>query len=683
MRLRNYALGEWVTGTGTAVDLVHAVTGETIGDATSGGLDFKAMAEYARNVGGPKLRAMTFHERARMLKAMALHLTERKDRLYALSAATGATKQDSWVDIDGGIGTFFAYGSRGRREFPDETFYVDGAMEPLSKGGTFVGRHLCVPLEGVAVHINAFNFPCWGMLEKLAPTFLAGMPAIVKPATATSYLTQAMVEEMAASGILPEGALQLVCGSAGDLLTHLGCQDAVAFTGSAATGRMLRETPNIVERAVRFNMEADSLNCSILGPDAAPGTEEFDLFVKEVVREMTAKAGQKCTAIRRTIVPAGMEEDVIKALRARLERVVIGDPGVEGVRMGPLATKGQVRDVGAAAAKLREAGALVYGGDADFAVVGADREKGAFFAPMLLACDRPFEHDEPHAVEAFGPVNTVMPYGSVDEAIALAKLGRGSLCGSLFTRDGRVARDVVLGVAPYHGRLMVLDRTSAKESTGHGSPLPNLVHGGPGRAGGGEEMGGVRGVLHYMQRTAVQGSPTVLTRVTDQWMPGAEEKRDRVHPFRKYFEELEIGETLVTHGRTVTEADVVAFAGISGDFFYAHMDDVAARASIFERRVAHGYFVLSAAAGLFVDPAPGPVLANYGLDNLRFVKPVYIGDTIHVRLTCKQKTVKDTPADGGPQGVVAWDVEVRNQADEAVALYTILTLVRRRGVISE
>ncbi|OYV69006.1 MAG: phenylacetic acid degradation bifunctional protein PaaZ, partial [Gemmatimonadetes bacterium 21-71-4] len=419
----------------------------------------------------------------------------------------------------------------------------------------------------------------------------------------------------------PEGALQLVCGGAGDLLTHLGCQDAVAFTGSAATGRMLRETPNIVERAVRFNMEADSLNCSILGPDAAPGTEEFDLFVKEVVREMTAKAGQKCTAIRRTIVPAGMEEDVIKALRARLERVVIGDPGVEGVRMGPLATKGQVRDVGAAAAKLREAGALVYGGDADFAVVGADREKGAFFAPMLLACDRPFEHDEPHAVEAFGPVNTVMPYGSVDEAI--------------------------------------------------------------GRAGGGEEMGGVRGVLHYMQRTAVQGSPTVLTRVMDQWMPGAEEKRDRVHPFRKYFEELEIGETLVTHGRTVTEADVVAFAGISGDFFYAHMDDVAARASIFERRVAHGYFVLSAAAGLFVDPAPGPVLANYGLDNLRFVKPVYIGDTIHVRLTCKQKTVKDTPADGGPQGVVAWDVEVRNQADEAVALYTILTLVRRRGVISE
>jgi oxepin-CoA hydrolase / 3-oxo-5,6-dehydrosuberyl-CoA semialdehyde dehydrogenase len=678
MRLGNYALGEWVTGTGNATDLVHAVTGEKIGEATSTGLDFKAMAEYARTVGGPRLRGMTFHQRARMLKAMALFLTERKERFYEVSAATGATKQDSWVDIDGGIGTFFAYGSRGRREFPDETFYVDGGMEPLSKGGTFVGRHVCVPLEGVAVHINAFNFPCWGMLEKLAPTFLAGMPAIVKPATVTSYLTEAMVREMIAADILPEGALQLICGSAGDLLSHLGCQDAVAFTGSAATGRMLKETPAIVEHAVRFNMEADSLNCSILGPDAVPGTDEFDLFIKEVVREMTSKAGQKCTAIRRTIVPAGMEEDVIGALRARLDKVVIGDPRVDGVRMGPLASAGQVRDVGANAAMLRGAGDVVYGGDADFPVVGADRDKGAFFAPMLLACDRPFEHREPHDVEAFGPVNTVMPYAGVDEAIALAKLGRGSLCGSLFTRDSAVARAVVLGVAPYHGRLMVLDRTSARESTGHGSPLPNLVHGGPGRAGGGEEMGGTRGVLHYMQRTAVQGSPTVLTRVMNQWMPGAEQKLDRVHPFRKYFEELEIGETLITHRRTVTEADLVAFAGISGDFFYAHMDDVAARESLFGQRVAHGYFVLSAAAGLFVDPAPGPVLANYGLDNLRFVKPVYIGDTIHVRLTCKQKTARETPADGIPQGVVAWDVEVFNQADEPVALYTILTLVRRR-----
>ena len=677
MKLQNYALGEWVTGTGRTTELVHAVTGERIGETSSGGLDFKAMAEYARRVGGPRLRAMTFHERARMLKAMAKHLMEHKDRFYELSAATGATKSDSWVDIEGGIGTFFAYGSRGRREFPDETFYVDGAMEPLSKGGTFVGRHLCVPLEGVAVHINAFNFPCWGMLEKLAPTLLAGVPAIVKPATVTSYLTEAMVREMIAADLLPEGALQLICGSAGDLLSHLEGQDAVAFTGSAATGRMLKGTPAIVEHAVRFNMEADSLNCSILGPDAVPGSEEFDLFVKEVVREMTVKAGQKCTAIRRTLVPRGREEDVIKALRARLGKVVIGDPGVEGVRMGPLASRGQVTDVAARAAELRRAGEVVYGGDDDFAVTGADRDKGAFFAPMLLACDRPFDHGEPHDVEAFGPVNTVMPYGDVDEAIELAKRGRGSLCGSLFTADPSVARQVVLGVAPYHGRIMVLDRTSAKESTGHGSPLPNLVHGGPGRAGGGEEMGGVRGVLHYMQRTAVQGSPSVLTAVMDQWMPGAEQHVDAVHPFRKTFDELQIGETLNTATRTITDDDVRAFAGLSGDFFYAHMDDDAARASIFDRRVAHGYFVLSAAAGLFVDPAPGPVLANYGLDNLRFTKPVYIGDTIRVRLTCKQKTAKETPADGIPQGVVAWDVEVFNQDDEPVALYTILTLVRR------
>lgn len=677
MNLQNYALGEWVTGTGKTTDLVHAVTGEKLGETSSGGLDFRAMAEYARTVGGPKLRAMTFHERARMLKAMAKHLMEHKDRFYEISAATGATKQDSWVDIEGGIGTFFAYGSRGRREFPDETFYVDGAMEPLSKGGTFVGRHLCVPLEGVAVHINAFNFPCWGMLEKLAPTLLAGVPAIVKPATVTSYLTEAMVREMIAADLLPEGALQLICGSAGDLLSHLEGQDAVAFTGSAATGRMLKQSPAIVEHAVRFNMEADSLNCSILGPDAAPGTDEFDLFIKEVVREMTTKAGQKCTAIRRTLVPAGMEEAVVKALRARLDKVVIGDPAAEGVRMGPLASREQVKDVAARAAELRHAGQLVYGGSDDFAVVGADRHAGAFFGPMLLVCDKPFTHHEPHDVEAFGPVNTVMPYASLDDAVELAKLGRGSLCGSLFTADPKVARQVVLGVAPYHGRFMVLDRTSAKESTGHGSPLPNLVHGGPGRAGGGEEMGGVRGVLHYMQRTAVQGSPSVLTAVMDQWMAGAAETRGAVHPFRKHFEELTIGETLITGTRTFTEADVMAFAELSGDHFYAHMDDDAARGGIFERRVVHGYLVLSAAAGLFVDPAPGPVLANYGLDNLRFTKPVYFGDTIHARLTCKQKTAKDTPADGIPQGVVAWDVEVRNQDDEPVALYTILTLVRR------
>ncbi len=678
-QLQNYARGEWVAGTGPQAVMHHAVTGEPIAQTSSGGLDFADMLAYARTVGGPAMRALTFHQRAALLKALAKHLMERKDAFYAVSAATGATKSDSWVDIDGGIGTLFAYSSRGRREFPNETFYVEGPTEPLSKSGTFVGRHICVPLEGAAVHINAFNFPCWGMLEKLAPALLAGVPCIVKPATATSYLTEAMFREMIASGILPAGAVQLICGSAGDLLDHLGEQDAVAFTGSAHTANLLRTTPAVVSRAVRFNAEADSLNCSILGPDAVPGTEEFDLFVKEVVREMTTKAGQKCTAIRRTIVPRGMEEAVLKALVARLEKTTIGDPAVDGVRMGPLASRAQVRDVEANAQRIRAATELVYGGG-DFAVVGADREKGAFFGPMLMACATPFATTEPHDIEAFGPVNTVMPYDTLDEAVELAKRGKGSLCGSLVTRQGEVARKVVLGVAPYHGRLLVLDRTSSKESTGHGSPLPNLVHGGPGRAGGGEEMGGARGVLHYMQRTALQGSPQVLVEVTREWTAGADQTTGTEHPFRKFFDDLAVGETLITAGRTITLADVEAFAELSGDRFYAHMDDEAARSNgIFTGRVAHGYFVVSAAAGLFVDPAPGPVLANYGLENLRFVKPVYPGDTIHVRLTVKQKTAKDTPEGGIPQGVVSWDVEVRNQADEPVALYTILTLVRRRA----
>jgi oxepin-CoA hydrolase/3-oxo-5,6-dehydrosuberyl-CoA semialdehyde dehydrogenase len=678
MKLRNYALGEWIEGTGKTTDLIHAVTGEKVGEASSGGLDFKAMTEHARRVGGPKLRAMTFHERAAMLKAMAKHLLEHKDALYAVSAATGATRSDSWVDIEGGIGTLFAYSSRGRREFPNETFHVEGPTEALSKGGTFMGRHICVPLEGVAIHINAFNFPCWGMLEKMAPAILAGVPCIVKPATVTSYLTEAMFRVMVDSKIFPEGAIQLICGSAGDLLDHVTEQDVVAFTGSAATGQMLKEGKAVMQHSVRFNMEADSLNCSILGPDATPGTEEFDIFIKEVTREMTTKAGQKCTAIRRTIVPDGMEEDVINALRTRLGKTVIGDPSVEGVRMGPLASRGQVRDVGANAEKIRASSELVFGGDG-FEVVGADHEKGAFFGPMLMACAEPFRVSEPHDIEAFGPVNTVMPYRTVEEAIELARLGRGSLCGSLVTADPDVARQVVLGVAPYHGRLMVLDRTSAKESTGHGSPLPNLVHGGPGRAGGGEELGGARGVLHYMQRTAVQGSPSVLTAITREWTKGAEQTREAEHPFRKHFEDLEVGETLITAERTITLDDVVNFANLSGDKFYAHMDDEAARSNgIFEGRVAHGYFIVSAAAGLFVDPELGPVLANYGLENLRFTKPVYPGDTIHVRLTVKQKTKKDTQEGQIPQGVVEWDVEVINQNDEPVAIYSILTLVKRR-----
>jgi oxepin-CoA hydrolase/3-oxo-5,6-dehydrosuberyl-CoA semialdehyde dehydrogenase len=682
-RLGNFVNGEWVTGEGKSAELFNAVTGELIGEASTGGIDFRGMVEYATRVGGPALRKLTFHERALMLKAMAQYLMARKDEFYLVSAATGATKQDSWVDIEGGIGTFYAYASRGRRDFPNETFYVDGATEALSKGGTFVGRHICVPMEGVAVHINAFNFPVWGMLEKLATTFLAGVPSIVKPATVTSYLTESVFRAMIDANIFPAGSIQLLCGSTGDLLDHLDCQSSVAFTGSAATGKMLKSSRSIMDNNVRFNMEADSLNFSMLGPDAAPGTPEFDLFVKEVVREMTVKAGQKCTAIRRTFVPDSMLQDVMGAIRKRLDGITIGDPSVDGVRMGPLAGRGQVGEVRKSVDVIARSSELVYGNVDDFAVVGADRARGAFFPTLLFYSKDPFDTSEPHDIEAFGPVNTIMPYRTVDDAIALAKKGKGSLVGSLFTADDSVARDVVMGTAAYHGRLLIGNRHSAKESTGHGSPLPHLVHGGPGRAGGGEEMGGVRGVLHYMQRTAIQGSPTTIMNVTREYTVGADRTTDRVHPFRKYFDELEVGMSLVSPRRTVTEADIVNFAGISGDFFYAHMDDIAARDSIFEKRVAHGYFVLSAAAGLFVDPAPGPVLANYGLEGLRFVKPVYPGDTIQATLTVKQKTAKEKKPDQVPQGVVAWDVEVKNQAGEAVAVYTILTLVRRMDAPAE
>ncbi len=677
MRLENYALGEWVAGSGTGTTLYHAVTGAEVAVASSEGLDFKAMLEYGRTVGGPTLRAMTFHQRARILKALAQYLTARKDEFYAVSAWTGATKGDSWVDIDGGFGTLFAYASRGRREFPDETYFVDGPVEGLSKGGTFIGRHICVPMEGVAVQINAFNFPVWGMLEKFSTSFLAGVPSIVKPATVTSYLTECVAKAMVASGLLPAGTFQLICGSAGDLLDHLDCQDSVAFTGSASTGLMLKSGKAILGNSVRFNQEADSLNFSMLGPDAAPGTEEFDLFIKEVTREMTVKAGQKCTAIRRSFVPENMVDDVRNALSKRLAGVKVGDPAVDGVRMGPLAGRSQVREVERSVSLLREGTELVFGGPGTLDVIGADPDEGAFFPTMLLYNDKPFEHAQAHDVEAFGPVNTIMPYRTVEDAIALARLGKGSLVGSLFTARDDVARQVSLGTAAFHGRLMLLNRHSAKESTGHGSPMPGLVHGGPGRAGGGEELGGLRGVMHYMQRTAIQGSPQTVAAVTREWSKGADELKDRIHPFRKFFDELRIGESFITHRRTVTEAHVVNFAGISGDFFYAHMDDVAAKDSFFAKRVAHGYFVLSAAAGLFVDPAPGPVLANYGLEGLRFVKPVYIGDTIQARLTCKQRTAKEDREGQVPQGVVHWDVEVTNQDGEAVAVYTILTLVKR------
>lgn len=673
MLLPSFSEGRWIESKDKAVALLSAIDGSVVAETSTADLNFKGMLDYARNVGGPKLRGMTFHQRALMLKELAKYLMERKEDFYALSSFTGATRTDSWIDIEGGISTFFVYASKGRRELPDKSFYIDGETEPLSKGGTFVGRHICVPLEGVAVHINAFNFPCWGMLEKLAPTFLAGMPAIVKPATSTSYLAQRMVQAMLDAAILPEGALQIICGGVGDLLDHLTCQDVVTFTGSSATGLRLKQHPVIVKNAVRFNMEADSLNCSILAPDVKPGMEEFDLFVKEVAREITVKAGQKCTAIRRALVPSGLEEEVIKGLRARLEKVVLGDPSREEVRMGPLASRGQMEEVRSRVSELLRGAELVCGQLDDFSVAGGSKEKGAFFPALVLHCREPFKQTEVHDIEAFGPVSTVMPYRTVADAVRLAALGRGSLVGSLFTANDDIAREVVLGVAAYHGRLVVINRESAKESTGHGSPLPHMIHGGPGRAGGGEEMGGVRGVLHYMQRCALQGSPSTLGRICDTWMKGGRTTTDVVHPFRKYFDELQVGESLLTHRRTVTEADVVNFAALSGDHFYAHVDEIGAKESIFQQRVAHGYLVLAAAAGLFVDPGVGPVLANYGLENLRFTKPVLLGDTIQVRLTVKEKT----PKHDKQEGVVAWDVEVMNQNSELVATYTILTLVKR------
>src|SRR4051812_44756512 len=677
-RLANFVAGQWVRGSGKSTDLFHAVTGEKITEASTSGIDYAEMVQYGRRIGGPALRKLTFHERARRLKALANYLMERKETFYQISAMTGATRTDSWIDIEGGIGTLFAYASRGRRELPDETFYIDGNTEALSKGGSFVGRHICVPMEGVAVHINAFNFPVWGMLEKLSPTILAGMPAIVKPATLTSYLTEAVFKSIIESKILPEGSVQLLCGSAGDLLDHLDSQCAVAFTGSATTGLMLKQNKVIASENVRFNQEADSLNFSMLGPDAKPGTEEFDLFIKEVSKEMTVKAGQKCTAIRRTFVHESVMQDVMRALTKRLDGVKLGDPAVEGVRMGPLAGRDQVRDVRKNAECLARVTEKVYGDLDQFDVVGADRQKGAFFPTLLFYSANPWGVSEPHEVEAFGPVNTVMPYKSIDEAVELAKKGRGSLVGSVFTADDKVARTMALGTAAYHGRLLFVNRHSAKESTGHGSPLPNLVHGGPGRAGGGEEMGGVRGVLHYMQRTALQGHPTTIARITNEFTAGAEQIKGDKHPFRKYFEDLEVGETLITPKRTITSEDVTNFANLSGDKFYAHMSDEEARKGIFEGRVAHGYFLVSAAAGLFVDPEFGPVLANYGLEDLRFVKPVYPGDTIQVRLTVKSKTAKEDREGQIPQGVVHWDVEITNQNAEPVAVYTILTIVRKK-----
>jgi oxepin-CoA hydrolase/3-oxo-5,6-dehydrosuberyl-CoA semialdehyde dehydrogenase len=680
MKLPSYVAGAWHEGRGSGVVVNSAIDGSPVCEVDSSGIDFRAVVRHGREAGGPALRAMTFHERAAALKAMARHLMSRKEQFYEVSARTGATRSDGWVDIEGGIGTVFSYASLVTREFPNDTVMVEGGIERLSAKGSFVGRHILTPKQGVAVHINAFNFPCWGMLEKIAPSLAAGMPVIVKPATPSAYLTEAMVREIVDGGFLPEGAIQLICGSVGDLLDQLDEQDVVTFTGSASTGRKLKTHPNIVANSIPFTMEADSLNCAILGRTVEPGDEEFALFVKEVAREMTAKAGQKCTAIRRVIVPADRLEAVADALRARLDKVVPGDPRLESVRMGPLVGRDQADDVRARVNQLAEECEIIYGGELEFPIEGVDNSGGAFFPVTLLQCNDPFARRLAHEVEAFGPVSTLMPYQTLQDAIAIARLGKGSLAGSLFTYDDAEAREVILGTAPWHGRMLVINRDCAGESTGHGSPLAALVHGGPGRAGGGEELGGARAIKHYMQRTALQGSPTTLMAITSEYHPGARAYSDDVHPFKKWFEDLQVGETLVTHRRTVTEADIVNFGCISGDHFYAHFDEIAAKDSFFGKRVAHGYFVISAAAGMFVEPSPGPVIANYGLENLRFIEPVAPGDTIQVRLTVKKKIKKAPRGDEKPNGVVVWAVEVSNQNGEPVAVYDIMTLVARREV---
>lgn len=685
MKLQNYAQGKWIAGEGKEKPLFNAITGEQIATASSEGLDFAAMMDYARKVGGPALRKMTFQERGLMLKALAMHLISLKAKYYAVSSKTGATKVDSWIDIEGGIGNLFANASL-RRQFPDESFYIDGETAPLSKGGTFIGHHIMVPKQGVAIHINAFNFPIWGMLEKIAVNFMAGVPAIVKPATLTSFLTEVMVKDIIDSKILPEGALQLICGSANGILDHVTNQDVVTFTGSASTGKMLKSHPRLLEEAVPFNMEADSLNASILGEDAVPGTEEFDLFIKEVQREMTVKAGQKCTAVRRIIVPEKLVEDVQIALGKRLAQTVIGNPEVEGVRMGSLAGLEQVKEVREKVEQLSKTQKMVFGNLDNYEVVGADKNKGAFMSPILFINDNPFVNTDCHNIEAFGPVSTIIPYKNLDEAIELAKMGKGSLVCSIVTNDDKIAKEFVLGAACMHGRILILNAACAKESTGHGSPMPLLTHGGPGRAGGGEEMGGKRGILHYMQRTAIQGSPTMITKVTNQYQYGAEQTEFDKHVFQKYFEEIQIGETVITRKHTVTDADIVNFANVSGDHFYAHVDATSLEGTIFERNVAHGYWVLSKAAGLFVDGKKGPVLLNYGLDECRFVKPVYPGMTIGVRFTAKEKISQEkkefNEGEEIPKGmdikkgIVKFLVDVYDETGETVALATILTMVK-------
>lgn len=666
-QVHSFASGQWIAPGIGARPIASAITGNVIAQAGNDALDVLAMRTHARNVGAPALQAMTFHDRARMLKAMALHLRDHRQTLYDLSFDTGGTQSDHMIDVDGGIGTLLVYASKGRREMPDSRVFVDGAPEQLGRSGQFLGQHICTPLQGVAVHINAFNFPVWGMLEKIAPTLLAGMPAIVKPATATCYVTEACVRLIIDSGVLPNGALQLISGRTGDLLDHLDCQDIVTFTGSADTAQQLRSNANLLANAVRFTAEQDSLNASVLGPDAAPGTAEFDLFIKEVTREMTAKAGQKCTAIRRIMVPQAQVDAVISALSDKLSAVTIGDPKDKATRMGALVSNAQKNDVLAKAALIETEAKRVCGDPNDFAMADSS---GAFLPPMLFHCADPDSARAVHDTEAFGPVSTVMPYRDLTHAAQLLNRGKGSLVASVITRDSDVARTLTLACAPFHGRLYFNNRDSMAEATGHGAPMPHMVHGGPGRAGGGEELGGIRGVLHYMQRTAVQGSPDILSAVTGQWVPGGTETTDKPHPFTRSFAALSIGDTLYSGTRTVTLDDIETFAHFTGDTFYAHMDEDAARANpFFPGRVAHGYLLLSFAAGLFVQPDPGPVLANTGLDSLRFMKPVQAGDSIKVRLTVKAKTPRNDA-----YGEVRWHVTLTNQDNDAVAEYELLTM---------
>ena len=688
MKLQNYITGKWITGDGDGQPLFNAVTGEIVATATTKGLDFKAMTDYARMVGNPNLRRMTFHQRGNMLKALALHLRNHLDKFYQISYQTGATKADSWVDIEGGIGNLFANASL-RRKFPNETFCIDGESHNLSKNNSFMGTHILVPKEGVAIHINAFNFPVWGMMEKIAVNLLAGMPAIVKPASITSFLTEVVVKEIIASNILPEGALQLICGSAGDLLDHVTSQDVVTFTGSASTGQMLRSNKKILSENVPFNMEADSLNCIVLGDDVTPDKPEWNIFVKEVRKEMTLKAGQRCTGIRRIFVPENKMEDLWKAISSSLSQTVIGNPLNEKVRMGSLAGETQRKEVREQVQKLLASSQIVYGSLDSVTVIDADANRGAFLSPILLMNEKPHEAKEVHEVEAFGPVSTIMPYKNMDEAIVLSKLGKGSLCSTIVSADYKIAKQYVLGAATHHGRILVLNNECAKESTGHGSPLPLLVHGGPGRAGGGEEMGGLRGVKHYLQRTALQGSPTTITAITNVYQQNAIGKDPGKHPFKKYFEELQIGDQIITEKRIITSEDIDKFADLSGDHFYAHIKTTDFTGTMFEQQVAHGYFIMSIAAGLFVDGyEKNPVLLNYGIDELRFTKPVYPGSEIHIRFTCKEKLPNDKRVVEKPEdfkrgddiekGIVKWLVEMIDETNEVTGLATILTMVQRK-----